>query len=107
MVPVLPLTRATWPPSCCAKVSTARPPSPESARRGSSPWPSSATVRRSSPGTRFSVTMTVPVASPGKAYLTAFVTSSFTDEPDRNCPIGRQELALDVGLEHDGRVAFL
>jgi hypothetical protein len=44
MVSVLPLSRATWPPSCRAKVSTNRPPSPESARRGSAPCPSSATV---------------------------------------------------------------
>ena len=48
---------------------------------GSSPLPSSATVRRSSPGPRFSVTMTVPFASPGKAYLTALVTSSLTMSP--------------------------
>jgi len=37
-----------------------------------------ATVRRSSPGPRFSVTMTVPFALPGIPQLTAFVTSSFT-----------------------------
>jgi hypothetical protein len=29
------------------------------------------------------------------------------NKPDRNCPFGRQKLALDVGLEHDERVAFL
>ena len=28
-------------------------------------------------------------------------------EPDRDCPVGRQELAFDVGLEHDERAAFL
>ena len=37
MVPLLPLSRLSWPPSCWAKPSTSRPPSPESARRGSAP----------------------------------------------------------------------
>src|ERR1035438_10892452 len=32
VVPLLLLTRSTWPPSCRAKESTKRPPSPESAR---------------------------------------------------------------------------
>jgi hypothetical protein len=33
------------------------------------------------PGARFSVTRTVPLLLPGNAYLTAFVTSSFTMSP--------------------------
>src|ERR1019366_2100062 len=61
--------------------STNRPPSPESARLGSAPCPSSETIRRSSSGKRFSVTAIVPFGSPGKAYLTAFVTSSLTISP--------------------------
>ena len=32
VVPWLPLSRSTWPPSCWAKPSTSRPPSPELAR---------------------------------------------------------------------------
>ena len=28
------------------------------------------------------------------------------NQPNRNCPIGREGHALDFGLEHDGRVAF-
>ena len=32
LVPWLPLFRSTWPPSCWAKPSTRRPPSPEPAR---------------------------------------------------------------------------
>src|ERR1700683_3859404 len=56
MVPLLPLSRLSWPPSCWAKPSTSRPPSPESARRGSTPLPSSETVRRSFTGPRLRVT---------------------------------------------------
>ena len=29
MVPLLPLSRLSWPPSCRAKISTNRPPTPE------------------------------------------------------------------------------
>ena len=45
IVPWLPLSRSSWPPSCWEKASTNRPPIPESARRGSTPLPSSETVR--------------------------------------------------------------
>jgi hypothetical protein len=50
---------------------------------------------------------TMSLVLPGKAYLTAFVTRLVHNEPDRNCPIGRQELASHVGLELDGRAVFL
>src|SRR5450830_1422312 len=97
LVPLLLLTRSTWPPSCRAKESTNRPPSPESARCGSAPCPSSATVRRISPVKRFSVTAIVPFGSPGKAYLTAFVTSSLTMSPSGIArSTGRGSLAMSV-----------
>ena len=53
VVPLLSLSRSTCPPSCCAKISTSRPPTPESARRGSSPLPLSETARWSCPCTLF------------------------------------------------------
>src|SRR5476651_16405 len=43
----------------------------------------------------------------GKSILDGIRDELVDDEPDRNRPIRRQELALDVGLERDGRVAFL
>src|SRR5450759_2693152 len=81
MVPLLLLSRSTWPPSCRAKESTNRPPNPESSRRGSTPLPSSETIRRSSPAKRFSVTATVPFGSPGKA--SAVVDSLKVLDPKR------------------------
>ena len=50
---------------------------------------------------RFSVTTTVPLVSLGNAYLTAFVTSSFTMSPSGIArSTGRG--SLDVGFERDG-----
>ena len=57
----------------------------------------SATVRRSLPGARFSVARTMPFVSPGKACLTAFVSSSFTTSPIVIArSVGRSSLWMSV-----------
>src|SRR5439155_19993924 len=42
-----------------------------------------------------------------KAILDGIRHELVDNEPDRNCPFGRQEFIVDVGLERDGCAAFL
>ena len=107
IVPLSPLSRESAPLSCCAKISTSRPPAPESARRGSTPLPLSETVRQSIPDIRFSVTRTVPVVSTGNAYLTAFVTSSLTMSPSGSDPRTAERRASVVASEANEAAGLL